>query len=126
MPWVSIYTNLSKEKVESVVDLSDSIAAVLSVSMNTPKPAYIIHIIPDQMMFHGGNNEPIACSNITCVTKLTPEMNLEVSKSFSDLLNDKLNVSPDRHLISFDQKELHNVGHHGITKLQEFKARGLI
>ncbi|XP_077863277.1 macrophage migration inhibitory factor-like [Saccoglossus kowalevskii] len=113
MPVLTIFTNVSRDKIPS-----DSITTLtkLLVDLLQKDQKYIsIHIRPDEMMGFNGTTDSCAHVTLVCIGKIGLEENKVYSKAIMEWLNTRLGIDATRMYISFISPERENIGYNYTT-----------
>ena len=113
MPLMKIETSvaMTADKKEKLIL---SLSRILSQVTGKPE-AYTMVTFAETTGSMGGKIAPIAYADVRGIGGLTPNVNIAVSKEVAVLLNEELNIAPDKVYITFTDVAATNWGWKGGT-----------
>ncbi|XP_060597838.1 macrophage migration inhibitory factor homolog [Ruditapes philippinarum] len=112
MPTFNVFVSISRDEIPAdfVLEASKFIAGLLG----KPEQYVTVRVVPDQLMCHGGSNDPCGSVQLMSIGALGDKNKSHASK-IGDFLESKLGIKKDRFYITFFDIARNDCGYNGTT-----------
>lgn len=113
MPTFNIFVSIPKSDIPA--NFLQEASAFIAKQLGKPESYVTVRIVPDQMMCHGGSDEPCGSVQVMSLGNLGESKNKDHSRAIGEFLEKKLKISKDRFYITFFDIARHDCGYDGTT-----------